>query len=209
MNKRVFTVIVSAVEDIPLARRGRRGFVFPHQERVLILHVYFAFGVEVLAMLVTPRIRTTCEIHRVAKSACEMYRERLNGLFVVWRNEWRSDTNNVGFVIDCTVVQIRRPGVGFDEAKLWFSGKHHIYCVKKEVVVNSRTGTAAFVSTGRPGSVHDVTVMRGDSEAINRLVGRSTLLGDKGYRGGESSVPFLFVVEDDTRRELRIQRTLV
>ena len=81
--------------------------------------------------------------------------------------------------------------------------------VKKEVVVNSRTGTAAVVSAGRPGSAHDVTVMRGDSEAINTLVGRSTLLGDKGYRGGESSVPMLFVVEDETRRELRVQRTLV
>ena len=123
--------------------------------------------------------------------------------------EWLNDANNVGFVIDCTVVQIKRPGVGFEEAKLWFSGKHHIYCVKKEVVVNSRTGTAAFVSTGRPGSVHDVTVMRTDSAAINRLVGRATLLGDKGYRGGESSVPHLFVVEDDTRRELRVQRSLV
>ena len=75
--------------------------------------------------------------------------------------------------------------------------------------MNSRTGTAAFVSTGRPGSVHDVTVMRSDSEAINRLVGRSTLLEDKGYRGWESSVPLLFVVEDETRRELRVQRTLV
>ena len=77
------------------------------------------------------------------------------------------------------------------------------------MVVNSRTGTAAFVSTGRPGSVHDVTVMRTDSAAINGLVGRATLLGDKGYRGGESSVPMLFVVEDETRRELRVQRTLV
>ena len=109
-------MVVSAVDDIALARRGRRGFVFSHQERILFLHVYLAFGVEVLAMLVTPRIRTTCEIHRVAKSACEMYRERLKGLFVVGRNEWRSDTNNVGFVIDCTVVQIRRPEVGFDKA---------------------------------------------------------------------------------------------
>ena len=49
----------------------------------------------------------------------------------------------------------------------------------------------------------------GDSEAINRLVGRSTLLGDKGYRGGESSVPTLLVVEDETPRDLRVQRTLV
>ena len=47
-------------------------------------------------MLVTPRIRTTCEIHRIAKAVCEMYRERLKGLFVIGRNEWRSDTNNVG-----------------------------------------------------------------------------------------------------------------
>ena len=54
-----------------------------------------------------------------------------------------------------------------------------------------------------------MTVMRGDSEAINRLVGRSTLLGDKGYRGGESSVPMLLVVEDETPRDLRVQRTLV
>ena len=51
--------------------------------------------------------------------------------------------------------------------------------------------------------------MRSDNDAINRLVGRSKLLGDKGYRGGESSVPFLLVVEDETPRELRIQRTLV
>ena len=100
INRRVFGMVVSAVDDIALARRGRRGFVFSHQERILFLHVYLAFGVEVLAMLVTPRIRTTCEIHRVAKSACEMYRDRLKGLFVVWLNEWRSDTNNVGFVID-------------------------------------------------------------------------------------------------------------
>ena len=134
-------------------------------------------------------LRTRSEIHRIAKSVCGMYTERLKELFVLWRGEWLNDANNVGFVIDCTVVQIKRPGVGLDEAKLWFSGKHHIYCVMKEVVVNSRTGTAAFVSTGRPGSVHDVTVMRTDSAAINRLVGRATLLGDKGYRGGESSVP--------------------
>ena len=112
-------------------------------------------------------------------------------------------------MIDCTVVQIKRPGIGFDEAKLWFSGKHHIYCVEKEVIINSRTGTAAFVSTGRPCSVHDVTLMRSDSDAINGLAGRSTLLGDKGYSGGESAVPRLFVVEDETRRELRIQRALV
>ena len=120
MNKRVFRLLVSAVDDIALARRGRRAFVFSHEERVLFLHVYLAFGVDVMTMLLTPRIRTVCEIHRIAKGVCEMYAERLNGLFVVGRNEWRRDANNVGFVIDCTVVQVKRPGIGFEEAKLWF-----------------------------------------------------------------------------------------
>ena len=51
MNKRVFRLVVSAVDDIPLARRGRREFVFSHQERVIFLHVYIAFGVDVMTML--------------------------------------------------------------------------------------------------------------------------------------------------------------
>ena len=32
INRRVFGMVVSAVDDIALARRGRRGFVFSHQE---------------------------------------------------------------------------------------------------------------------------------------------------------------------------------
>ena len=54
----------------------------------------------------------------------------------------------------------------------------------------------------RTGLRHDGYA--GDSETINRLVGRSTLLGDKGYRGGESSVPMLIVVGDETRRDLHV-----
>ena len=96
MNKRVFRLVVSAIDDIHLARRGRRAFVFTHEERVLFLHVYLAFGVDVLAMLLTPRVKTKCEIHRIAKGVCEMYVERLRGILVVGRNEWRNDTNNVG-----------------------------------------------------------------------------------------------------------------
>lgn len=209
LDRRVFATIVNAVGDISLTHRGRRGFVHSHRERVVFLHVYLSFGIDTLMLLLSPRIKTPCEIHRVAKATCEMYLPRLKDLFVVKRDEWRTDPNNVGFVIDCTVVQVRRPGVDFNEAKLWFSGKHHIYCAKKEVVVNARTGTAAFVSRGRPGSVHDITLMRADSEAINGMIGHSTLLGDKGYGGGESCVPFLLVVEDDTRRDLRVQRAVV
>ena len=72
MNKRVFRLVVSAVDDIALARRGRRAFVFSHEERVLFLHVYLAFGVDVMTMVLTPRIRTVYETHRIAKGVCEI-----------------------------------------------------------------------------------------------------------------------------------------
>ena len=43
----VFEEIVNAVADLPLQRRGRRSFIFTHQERVLFLHVFLAFGLRV------------------------------------------------------------------------------------------------------------------------------------------------------------------
>ena len=49
MNKRVFRLVVSAVDDIALARRGRRAFVFSHEERIIFLHVHLAFGIDVVA----------------------------------------------------------------------------------------------------------------------------------------------------------------
>ena len=45
MNKHVFRMLVATVSDIALAKRGRRGFIFSHQERVLFLHVFLALGV--------------------------------------------------------------------------------------------------------------------------------------------------------------------
>ena len=83
MNKHVFRMLVAAVGDIALAQRVRRGFIFSHQERVLFLHVFLAFGVDVVSMLLTPRIRTRSEIHRIAKSVCGMSTERLKELFVL------------------------------------------------------------------------------------------------------------------------------
>ena len=114
-ERRIFGMPVAAVGDIALAPRGRgMGFIFSHQERVLFLHVFLAFGVDVVSMLLTPRIRTRSEIHRIAKSVCGMYTERLKELFVLGRGEWRNDANNVGFVIDCTV--------GADYGRRWVWG---------------------------------------------------------------------------------------
>ena len=209
VDRRVFAVLLDAVADLPLQTRGRRSFVHSHREQLLFLHVYLAFGTPVLSLLVTPRIRSVCEVHRLARKIALVYHRRLKELFIVNRREERTDERGIGHVIDCTVVQIKHPHVDFNEAKVWFSGKHFVYCVKKEVVVNAATGTAALVSAGRPGSVHDLTVMRANADAINRLVGGSVLLADKGYRGGRPAVPTLYVVEDGDADVFRTKRALV
>ena len=43
----VFEEIVNAVADLPLQRRGRRAFIFSHRERVLFLHVFLPWFLDV------------------------------------------------------------------------------------------------------------------------------------------------------------------
>ena len=67
MNKRVFRLVVSAVDDIALARRGRRAFVFSHEERIIFLHVYLPFGIDVFA---TRRTGVVSRLSRAEKDRC-------------------------------------------------------------------------------------------------------------------------------------------
>ena len=113
------------------------------------------------------------------------------------------------FVIDCTVVQTKRPCLPFEEAKVWFSSKHSIYCLKKEVVVNAVTGTASFVESAYPGSIHDISILRKGASKLVRVLQGSTLLADKGYRGGEADVGTLLVVTEHSPSSLRNGRVVV
>ncbi|ELP85713.1 hypothetical protein EIN_265820 [Entamoeba invadens IP1] len=42
----------------------------------------------------------------------------------------------------------------------FYSCKYKTYCIKIEVVVNSVTGTACFVSEGEPGASHDTRLLK-------------------------------------------------
>ena len=115
---------------------------------------------------------------------------------------------NAALVVDCTVCQIRRPKQSFIEAKVFFSGKHYIDAMKKEVCVNIRFGTAAFVSAGYPGSMSDIEILKRESNEINALLGGKTILADLGYVGGEMNVHGLVVCRRDNP-QLRARRVLV
>ena len=209
IDRHVFEDVVNAVADIPLQRRGRRPFIFSHRERILFLHTFLAFGLHIAHMLVLPRIKSSSEVNAIAKRIASQYSERLNTIFITRRDESRDDPDGAGFVVDCTVVQSKRPCLPFEEAKVWFSGKHNIYCLKKEVVVNATSGTAAFVESAFPGSIHDLTILRKSATKLVPLTEGSRLLADKGYRGGEADVCSLLVVTEQSGRSLRNRRVIV
>ena len=76
------------------------------------------------------------------------------------------------------------------------------------MIVNVRSGTAAMISVEFPGSVADITILRDHAAEVNAMLGESTLLADKGY-SGDSLVPNLVVVEDETDQHVVQQRAVV
>ena len=94
----------------------------------------------------------------------------------------------------------------FEDAKR-VAEKDHNHCIKNEVI-DSMTASVAFACSRSPGSVHDEPEDTFRQRGDQRLVGRSMLIGDKGHRGGESSATMLFIIEDETCRDLSVQRTL-
>ena len=117
-------------------------------------------------------------------------------------DESNPDVPGSAQVVDCTVVKIGRPKQHFRDAKIFFSGKHGIYALKKEVCVNVRSGTAAMISPSFPGSVHDITILRSHARQLRDILGERALLADLGYRGAERDVPTLVICgpNNDARR---------
>ena len=72
IDRNSFDVLVNAVSDMPLQRRGRRAFVFAHRERILFLHTFLAFGLHVAHMLLLPRIKSSSEVNAIAKRIIPM-----------------------------------------------------------------------------------------------------------------------------------------
>ena len=100
-------------------------------------------------------------------------------------------------MVDCTACQIRRPKEPFDDAKAYFSGKHYIYCLKMEVFVNIRSGTAVFISRAYPGAAHDMAILSSHPRQVRDLIGDRKVLADLGYTGGQRYVPGMVVCMPD------------
>ncbi|KAH7832126.1 putative DDE superfamily endonuclease [Monocercomonoides exilis] len=91
----------------------------------------------------------------------------------------------VGIVLDCTVIPTKRPGGRLEFVKKHLSRKHHIYCVKEEVRVNSKVGTARTISSIYSGSTHDFTIFKEHYHTFVQKLGGAKILADSAFIGAK------------------------
>ena len=197
IDRRVFDMALACVSEVRLETRGRPSPIKTIRERLLFLMIFMEKGVDTLDPLVFPPIKKKEYINHIAEVIAEKFGPVLVRSFVRFMDEEHPGAPNAALVVDCTVCQIRRPKQSFNEAKVYYSGKHCIYAMKKEVCVNIRSGTAAFVSAGFPGSKPDIEILKEDANEINALLGGKTILADLGYVGGERDVHGLVLCRRD------------
>jgi DDE superfamily endonuclease/Helix-turn-helix of DDE superfamily endonuclease len=94
-------------------------------------------------------------------------------------------------IVDAKEQPFRRPE-GWDSQKAFYSGKRKQHTVKYQVGVTG-DGRVGSVSVSVPGSVHDLTLLRG-SGLLDRLEEGEGVMADKAYVGADQGRPGLRVV---------------
>ena len=155
----VFNEALALIADIPLETRGRRSAIRTPRERLLFLLIYLAKGVKVLESLVVKFIKKREQVQKLARKIAKKYRPNITQALVRFWNEEHPDAPEAALIVDCTVVQIRRPKQPFDEAKVFFSGKHNIYALKKgsERKCSHGNGCTCFEGVSRVSSRHQTS----------------------------------------------------
>ena len=115
---------------------------------------------------------------------------------------------HIALLVDSTSIQVQRPKARFEESKIYWDGKNHIYALKKEVaVMASKPDYCLFLQKGVVGSKHDyeylkttyhsyIPYIQKTSEEFILLQTDQThqswgALFDKGYIGREGDTPGL------------------
>ena len=131
LDRRVFDLAYVFVQ-VPVEQRGKKGAVRSNRERLLFLIIFMAKGVDVLETLIMRFIKTRSHMIEKALTTATLFCPYLVSGAVRFTDESLPDVPGASLVVDCTVCQIRRPKLSFLEAKVFFSGKHAIYALKKK-----------------------------------------------------------------------------
>jgi len=104
---------------------------------------------------------------------------------------------------DVTFQETYKPKASFDEAKQWFSGKHHKYGVKSQTL-HMLNGICCFYSTGIAGATHDLDCITEMIEQVKEVLHKTeeevdqndeeditdewAIIADLGYQGLQANV---------------------
>ena len=202
ISRLFFTSVLNLVNSVRIRTRGRPGFVHTHKDKLLFLIIFLKEGSKVLKRVCLPVLKDPSSITRNLHDAVSLFKEPILRNTIEFRHELVDDLPLVSAVVDCTVVEIQGPDLPFGQQSKFYSGKHKRDCLKKEVIVNVRSGTAAMISNEYPGSRADIEVLRRHAEEVNRMLGPTKMLADKGYIG-DTHVPNCTVVNNHNEAERR------
>lgn len=122
----------------------------------------------------------------------------------------------IGLVVDSTSIPVYRPMGPFNEAKIYWDTKNHMYALKKEVAVMAAPPHyGLFAQPKEVGSKHDYSIFKSHFESYANYLSKTTsektlipsdasqdkwaILGDKAYVGPSIDTP--------TVRRMFIKRT--
>ena len=160
INEAVFESALNIVDSLPLATRGRRSFIYSHSDKLFFLVIFLAQGMGALKLACLPKIKTHSQVLNILHDTVKLFGPTIVQNTVIFRHEQWENFHQCSAVVDCTVVEITGPALPFHDKVKYHSGKHKKQCLKKEVIVNVRSGTAAVISKDHPGSVSDITVLK-------------------------------------------------
>jgi hypothetical protein len=96
----------------------------------------------------------------------------------------------VGLIVDSVPIEVGRPrALSFEEAKAFWSAKHHIYATKYEVAVRAvPPHVAMFVHPGKPAAQHDFDLFKEHAQQYEPYLRSASgdyfdMLADAGYLG--------------------------
>ncbi|KAH7823661.1 putative DDE superfamily endonuclease [Monocercomonoides exilis] len=159
-------------------------------------------------LLAKSKYETQSAVVRLLHSTATSIKHQLTELFLSFRPDRLEELKDVGIVVDCTVIPTNRPGGKLEYGKKYYSGKHHIYCVKAEVGVNPKVGTASTISSIYTGSTHDFTIFKEHYPTFEHRLGGAKILADSAYIGAKPELEAIITKPVGTP-ELATHRVIV
>ena len=124
IDQDVFDDALALTAETVQERRGKLGALRTNREKLLFLMIFMRKGIDVLELLVVDFIKTREHIVERVKKIAQLFYGNLVGGAVGFFRETVPEAPDAALIVDCTVCQISRPKKPFDEAKVFFSGKH-------------------------------------------------------------------------------------